>query len=292
MQLKSSERLDAVSEQTGSPSNPDQWTSFKISHGAQDTAVLVLCDHATNALPPEYGLLGLPRAELDRHIGYDIGALAVAQEIGRRLKATVISTCFSRLLIDPNRGEDDPTLIMQISDGAVVPGNAALDDAERRKRISNFYAPYHAAIEAEIDAMLARGMTPIVASIHSFTDVWRGVPRKWHAAVLWDRDPRLAVPLIARLRSHTGLEIGDNEPYSGRLMNDVVYRHATMRGLPNALIEVRQDLVRNADGQEKWGTLLADSLSEILADPSLSVSLSEVVHYGSHVNATLGKSKT
>jgi predicted N-formylglutamate amidohydrolase len=284
MQLNSSEHPGSLEEKEASCQKPGEWTSFEVARGAPETALLVLCDHATNALPPEYGTLGLPEVELKRHIGYDIGALAVALDIGRRLRATVISTCFSRLLIDPNRGEDDPTLIMQISDGAVVPGNAALDQAEREKRISNFYAPYHAAIADEIDLMLARGLTPIIASIHSFTDLWRGVPRKWHAAVLWDKDPRLAVPLIGELRSRTSFIIGDNEPYSGRLMNDVIYRHATMRGLPNALVEVRQDLVREATGQQQWGALLGECLAAIFSQPAQSASLSSVDYFGSHTN--------
>jgi predicted N-formylglutamate amidohydrolase len=177
------------------------WTSFEIVRGAAETQILILCDHATNLLPPEYGTLGLDDIQLNRHIAFDIGALAVARELGRKLKATAISSRFSRLLIDPNRGEDDPTLIMQLSDGAIVPGNAVLSCAEREKRIGAFYSPYHGAIAAEIDAMAARGLVPCAVSIHSFTEAWHGVPRKWHAAILRDKDPRLAVPLLRELRA-------------------------------------------------------------------------------------------
>jgi predicted N-formylglutamate amidohydrolase len=257
------------------------WTGFEIGTGAAEAQILILCDHATNLLPPEYGTLGLGDAQLNRHIAYDIGALAVARELGQRLTATVISSRFSRLLIDPNRGEDDPTLIMQLSDGAIVPGNTALSCAERQKRIGAFYSPYHGAIAAEIDAMAARGLVPSVVSIHSFTEVWRGVPRKWHGAILWDNDPRLAGPLLRELRARTGLEIGDNEPYSGKLRNDTLYRHATLRGLPNALIEIRQDLIREAKGQREWAELLAQSLSAIFACPANASSLSRVDYYGS-----------
>ena len=188
---------------------------------------------------------------------------------------------FSRLLIDPNRGEDDPTLIMQISDGAIVPGNAVLTRAERAKRIGAFHTPYHGAIAAEIDTMSARGLVPAAVSIHSFTEAWRGVPRKWHAAVLWDNDPRLAAPLIRELRTRTGLEIGDNEPYTGKLRNDTVYRHATLRGLPNLLIEIRQDLIRETKGQQEWAERLAQSLEAIFADPANAGPLSRVDYYGS-----------
>jgi predicted N-formylglutamate amidohydrolase len=248
---------------------------------------LILCDHATNSLPSEYGTLGLDKGQLNRHIAYDIGAHGVALEMGRRLQSTVISSAFSRLLIDPNRGEDDPTLIMQISDGALVPGNVCVDEAERQKRISRFFAPYHAAIADEISAMLDRNVIPVVTSIHSFTENWRGVPRKWHAAVLWDKDPRLAVPLLRLLRERTGLEIGDNEPYTGHLRNDSIFRHATVRGLPNVLVEIRQDLIRDTEGQRKWAELLADCLTAVLADPAWSGHLSRVDYFGSHSDIEL-----
>ena len=140
---------------------PGAWQAFEIARGAPNSQVLVVCDHATNLMPPEYGTLGLDSIQLNRHIGYDIGALAVARELGQRLNATVISSRYSRLLIDPNRGEDDPTLIMQLSDGAIVPGNAVLSVAERKRRIAAFHKPYHRAIEAELDAMLARGLVPL-----------------------------------------------------------------------------------------------------------------------------------
>ncbi len=257
------------------------WRSFGIVRGAAGTSAVIICDHATNLVPPEYGTLGLDDIQLNRHIGYDIGALEVALELGRRLEATVIFSRFSRLLIDPNRGEDDPTLIMQLSDGAIVPGNAVLDGAGRARRIAGFYAPYHGAIAGELDDMLARGLVPAVISIHSFTEAWRGVPRKWHAALLWDRDPRLAVPLLREVRRRTGLEIGDNEPYAGHLRNDSIYRHATLRGLPNALIEIRQDRVREAKGQREWGALIADCLTAIFADPASAGPLAAIDFYGS-----------
>ncbi len=261
---------------------PARWRSFEIERGAQGgSACLILCDHATNRLPPEYGTLGLDAAEMQRHIAYDIGAKSVALEMGRQLGATVLSTCYSRLLIDPNRGEDDPTLIMQISDGAVVPGNARIDEAERSRRIARFFTPYHDAIGAEIDAALSLGAVPIVVSIHSYTENWRGVPRKWHAAVLWDKDPRLAAPLLRELRERTGLEIGDNEPYTGYLRNDTIFRHATLRGLPNALLEIRQDLIRDEKGQREWAALLCDCIGAILADPDAAPRLARQEHFGS-----------
>lgn len=262
----------------------DRWESITIAQGNPDTGLLILCDHATNLLPSRYGTLGLAVSDLERHIAYDIGALAVALDLGGRLNSTVISSRFSRLLIDPNRGEDDPTLIMQLSDGAIVPGNIGIDETEQTRRIADFYRPYHCAIASELDAMLGRGLIPSVLSIHSFTEAWRGVLRPWHAAILWDKDPRLARPLIEKLRARTGRDIGDNEPYSGRLRNDTLYRHATCRGLPNALIEIRQDLIGNKDGQQAWGSLLAECLSAIFADPRKAHDIARIDHYGSHTD--------
>ncbi len=263
------------------------WKSFDIARGAPGTHLLIVCDHATNLVPLGYGMLGLDEIQLSRHIGYDIGALAVAREFGRMLKATVISSRYSRLLIDPNRGEDDPTLIMQLSDGAIVPGNAVLSGAEREGRIASYYRPYHAAIGAELDAMIARGLVPAVLSIHSFTEAWRGVPRKWHAAVLWDKDPRLPVPMLHELRTRTSLEIGDNEPYAGHLRNDSIYRHATLRGLPNALVEIRQDQIREEKGQHEWAELLAGCLTAIFDDPACAGPLSRVDYCGSKTDIEL-----
>ncbi len=263
------------------PVRVQAWKSFDIQQGAADSPILITCDHATNLLPPEYGLLGLDDIQLNRHIGYDIGALEVARELGRLLGATAIWSRFTRLLIDPNRGEDDPTLIMQLSDGAIVPGNARLGADERAHRIAAYHAPYHQAIEAELDAMLARGLTPALVPVHSYTDTWRGVPRKWHAAILWDRDPRLAVPMLRELRTRTGLDIGDNEPYSGRIENDTVYRHATLRGLPNALAEIRQDQIRETKGQRAWAGILAECLTAIFGDPACAGPLSRAEFYSS-----------
>jgi predicted N-formylglutamate amidohydrolase len=267
------------------------WKSVEIERGSGGSSVLVLCDHATNLLPPACGSLGLGAGDLDRHIAYDIGALGVARGVAEKLEATLIFSRFSRLLIDPNRGEDDPTLIMQISDGAIVPGNAGIAEKERENRIARFYAPYHQAIAAEIDTMMNNGRVPVIVSMHSFTHIWRGMPRKWHAAVLWDKDPRLAAPLIAELRHRTGVEIGDNEPYTGKLRNDTIYRHATLRGLPNALIEVRQDLVARAEGQREWAEILAQSLAAIFSDSEHSVRLSRVERFGSHTDIGNGANK-
>lgn len=239
-----------------------------VEHVAGDPAagVLILCDHASRHVPADYGDLGLPAAQFERHIAYDIGAATLTRRLARELGAPALLTDFSRLLIDPNRGEDDPTLVMRLSDGAIVPGNARADAAEIERRLARFHRPYDAAITAAIDAAAATGTPPAIVSIHSFTPLWKGVPRPWHAAVLWDRNPKLALPLLAALAAETDLVVGDNEPYRGGLPGDTIDRHATRRGLPDALIEVRQDLIAEEAGAEAWGVRLARLLRPLLRD--------------------------
>jgi len=240
--------------------------------GQRQALALVVCDHARNAFPPGYDELGLPPEALERHIAYDIGAAWVARRLAERLGAPALLSTFSRLLIDPNRGADDPTLVMRYSDGAIVPGNAHADaeEIERRRRL--YWAPYRDAIHAEVEARLAAGLPPALISIHSFTPVWRSVPRPWKVAVLWDADPRLAEPLIAALRAEPDLadgEIGDNEPYDGALHGDTMHACATARGLPSALIEIRQDLIATEAEALAWGDRLARILAPLIASPAV-----------------------
>jgi predicted N-formylglutamate amidohydrolase len=244
--------------------------SFRVLPGRADAGLIVLCDHASNAMPPEYGTLGLPPAELERHIGYDIGAEGVTRVIAEAFGAPAVLSRFSRLLIDPNRGADDPTLIMRLSDGAIVPGNRHVDAAERARRIDRFYNPYHGAIERVIAACLATRVAPAILSIHSFTEAWKGTPRPWHVGILWDRDPRLARPLIAGLSAVPGLVVGDNQPYKGALQGDCMWQHATARGLVHALVEVRQDLIRTVAGQIEWGERLVAIVDSLRGNPDLN----------------------
>lgn len=251
--------------------------SFEAMDGSLDGGFLILVDHASNRIPAEFASLGLPPAELERHIAYDIGAGPLGRMLAERFHAPALFTAFSRLLIDANRGEDDPTLIMRLSDGAVVSGNADADAAERERRLARFFRPYHAAIGRLIDAMLMAGRPPAILSIHSYTPVWKGARRPWHAGVLWDRDPRLAQALLAGLGAEHGLRVGDNEPYSGALKNDTMYRHGTSRGLAHALLEVRNDLIATPSGVLEWADRLEPILRKILAEQSLY----KVRRYGS-----------
>ena len=249
---------------------PAAFAPVERVEGALDRGVLVVCDHACNAVPTEYGSLGLPGETLQRHIAYDIGAAWLTRRLAARLGAPAVLSTFSRLLIDPNRGADDPTLVMRISDGAIVPGNARIDAAEIERRRRAYWAPYRDAVEATVERMLARGAPPAIVSIHSFTPFWRGVARPWKIGVLWDADPRLPRPLLQALAREGDLadsDIGDNEPYDGALAGDTIDSAATRRGLSNALIEVRQDLIANRGDAERWADRLARLLAPLVAPP-------------------------
>jgi predicted N-formylglutamate amidohydrolase len=237
--------------------------------GALDAGVLIVCDHASNAIPPGMDSLGLPPEALERHIAYDIGAADVARALAAHLGAPAVLSSFSRLVIDPNRGADDPTLVMRYSDGSIVPGNAKADAAEIARRRERFWAPYRDRVAATIEAMIATGEPPALVSVHSFTPVWRGAARRWKVGVLWDLDGRIARPLLDALAADPDLgpkAVGDNEPYDGALSGDTVDAVATARGLANALIEIRQDLIAKPQGALAWAERFARLLKPILAD--------------------------
>jgi predicted N-formylglutamate amidohydrolase len=232
----------------------------RISAGSP-AQLLLLCDHAGNALPAAYGLLDLEPPLFETHIAYDIGAAQVTRALAAATGAAAVLGRFSRLLIDLNRGADDPTLVMKLSDGSIIPGNRDVGPAEIAKRIAQFHAPYHAAISEEI----ARLETPTLISLHSFTPAWKGEARPWEVGVLWDEDGRLARPLMARL-AQAGFIVGDNEPYTGALKGDTLNVHGTRRGLSHVLIEMRQDLIGDADKAQAFAARLKPILDAALAD--------------------------
>ena len=239
--------------------------AYELHNERADGDLLFFCDHASNAIPPELGDLGLGASDLSRHIAYDIGAAALTRALADRFGAPAILARWSRLLVDLNRGADDPTVVMKLSDGRIVPGNRHLDRAGIADRIARYHAPYHTALAGRVAAMRAQARVPVLVSMHSFTPVWRGAKRPWEIGVLWDRDGRLAKPLMARLAAR-GIPAGDNEPYSGALENDSLYRHGTMNGLPHVLIEIRQDLIGSPEGVALWAQRLSGILRDALED--------------------------
>ena len=232
--------------------------------------VLLLCDHASRAVPNALDNLGLADADLAKHVGWDIGAAALTHELSRRWDAPAVLSGFSRLVVDCNRTLGEATSIPAVSDGISVPGNQELSPEQIEARATAYYWPYHGAVTAALDRFAAAGVAPAIISMHSFTPRMNGLERPWHVGVLWDRDPRLAVPLIANLARLHGLAVGDNEPYSARDPHGFTLRHhVNPRGLPNVLLEMRQDEVGTDEGVLRYADFLETAFAPILADPAL-----------------------
>ncbi|NJM81800.1 MAG: N-formylglutamate amidohydrolase [Tabrizicola sp.] len=238
--------------------------AYHIEGEARSGRWLVTCDHASNHVPDWIGggSLGIADADMGRHIAWDVGAAGVARALGDLLDSPVLLSGFSRLVIDPNRGLDDPTLVMRLYDGTIIPANRHIGPPEVEERIDRLYRPYHDAYAR----LAARRDDTAILAVHSFTPRLNGrAPRPWQVGVLYShRDDRLSLPLIARLQAEPDLCIGDNEPYSGHLPGDAIDRHALATGRRNTLIEIRNDLIATAEAQRFWARRLAPILAEIL----------------------------
>ena len=223
------------------------------------------CDHASHRVPRCLGDLGLAKEDLQDHIGWDPGAAELTETLARRFDAPAALSNYSRLVIDCNRAPGRPDSIPEVSDGVYVPGNFNLPADEALERKLTFFWPYHETIATLMDDVRARGDEPCFVAIHTFTPKLRsGFARAWHYGVLWDRDERIGPRLIAALRRHPGLVVGDNEPYSARDNFDFSQgHHATSKGLASALIEVRADLVREPEGLRRHARILGDALEQV-----------------------------
>lgn len=258
------------------------FSPFEIVEGDRSAGLVLIADHAGRNLPDEYGTLGLPACEMERHIAYDIGVEGVTRELAAILGVPAIMANFSRLLIDPNRSEKDPTLIRQLYDGTIVPGNYPMNDEERERRLEQYYRPYHDAVGSLISSVVSEAnKPPFIFSIHSFTPAMQGRERPWHAGVLWDSDDRAVHPLIEMLSADPELVVGNNEPYDGALNGDTMYRHAIVNGYAHVLLEIRQDLIVTTHQQQQWAQRLAPIIEKINTLPDMHT----VRHYGSRTDS-------
>jgi predicted N-formylglutamate amidohydrolase len=240
-----------------------------VNQAGAGRAVLI-CDHAGRAIPKALGMLGLDETALWRHIAWDIGIADVTRRLAAALDAPAILGGYSRLVIDCNRRLEEPSSIAQESDGVRVPGNCGLTAADRAARATACFHPYHRAIDRMLEGRLNAGLVPALISMHSFTPVMNGFERPWHVGILWNRDPRLPVPLMERLARLDGICVGDNEPYTGRDYHGYsLHEHGEGRGLPHVLIELRQDLIDTHAGAQEWADRLAGVFRELLADDGL-----------------------
>jgi predicted N-formylglutamate amidohydrolase len=235
--------------------------AFRIESPQGKSPFLLICDHAGRHIPARLGTLGLAPADLDRHIAWDIGAAAVTLRLSHLLDAFAVLQNYSRLVIDCNRRPGSLASIVKESEATPIPGNQLLPPGEAERREREIFRPYHDRIGAELELRSARNRNSVVVAMHSFTPVFHGVPRPWHAAVLYNRDRRFALPLRDFWRRDAALIIGDNEPYALSDASDYsIPEHAERRGLLHVEIEIRQDLISQPAAQLQWAQRVAQGL--------------------------------
>jgi predicted N-formylglutamate amidohydrolase len=245
--------------------SPDEEAPFEVERADGHSPFLIICDHAGRRIPRSLGRLGLPEDELLRHIAWDLGAAGVARRLGAALGAYTICQRYSRLVIDCNRPLDAPDSIVRQSERTVIPGNQTVGADAARQRAQEIFQPYHDEIRRALDARAAEGRDTALVAMHSFTPVFLDRARSWHAGVLYNRDARLAGPLLRALRDEQDLVVGDNEPYAaGDLTDYSIVHHGERRGLVHVELEIRQDLIADAAGQDAWAERLARLLPTAL----------------------------
>jgi predicted N-formylglutamate amidohydrolase len=245
----------------------DEPPPVSVHNADGPSPLLLVADHAGRTVPRALGRLGVAAPDWERHIAFDIGIAGVGRMLADALGATLIQQNYSRLVIDCNRPPGAPTSIPEISELTPIPGNVGLGDADREARAGAIFWPYHRRIEAELDRRRqADGATALIA-LHSFTPVFKGAARPWHVALLYNRDPRLAHRLLTLFGREPGLVVGDNQPYFVSDTTDyTIPAHGERRGVPHALVEIRQDLIADESGQRKWAGTLARVLPQAYAE--------------------------
>jgi predicted N-formylglutamate amidohydrolase len=238
---------------------------FRVAEGGVDSPFFITADHAGRSIPRGLGSLGLTAEELGTHIAWDIGIGGVSKHLAAHLEGFYIAQVYSRLVIDCNRPTSAQSSIVEQSEYTVIPGNARLSAADSAARADAIFHPYHDRIEAELERRVKAGQRTIFIAMHSFTPRFKGFDRPWHVGVLYNRDARLARPLLDLLRRE-GLEVGDNQPYF--VSDDTDYaipRYGEGRGNLSIELEIRQDLITEEPQQARWGELLARVLREAVA---------------------------
>jgi predicted N-formylglutamate amidohydrolase len=234
---------------------------YEVVNGSGERPLLFVCDHAGHAVPRALTGLGLAETDLIDHIGWDIGAAGVTRRLAQIFHATGVLSAYSRLVIDANRPLGHPASIPEVSDARLIPANAGMDDVARRARAEACFWPYHRAVAAQ-RRRLAGTNAPVLVFVHSFTPAMTdGTPRPWEIGILWDRDDRMAAPLLHFLGRTLGERVGDNQPYTGRGGTGYSAQiHAAEPGLPHVMLEIRNDLIRDEAGINLWSARLATAL--------------------------------
>ena len=225
----------------------------------KESQILIVADHASNFVPKENNKLGLPNSSLNQHIAFDIGIKELSLDLSNRFKCNIVQGKYSRLLIDLNRDLDDPTVIPEIVDGKIIPGNIGLSKSEVQLRVTKIYNKYH----HEIDRIIRNEKVKVILSLHSFNPIFKSKKRLLEFGILSNEYKNLSNIIIDQLRFQK-LNVGDNMPYKGNLIGDTMYRHGLRNNLPHALIEVRNDLLSNASKIKRISKLLHNTIAESL----------------------------
>lgn len=241
----------------------DEPAPVTVHNARGQSPLLIVADHAGNIMPRALDQLGVPQSERERHIAWDIGIAGTCRLLADALDAALIQQNYSRLIIDCNRMPGSTTSIPEVSELTPIPGNLGLSEGQKAARVRDIFRPYHDAIESELDRRRQDVRPAALIAMHSFTPVYKGVSRPWHAGVLYNRDPRFAHLLMAMLKREAGLVVGDNEPYSVTDESDyTIPVHGERRSLHHVAIEIRQDLIASAAGQQDWAALLTRLLPQ------------------------------
>ena len=247
----------------------DEPAPFTVLNPNGKAKCLLICDHASNRVPAKLDGLGLSEADLQKHIAWDIGVAKVTQVMSELLDAPAIMANYSRLVVDLNRRIDHPTAFVTSNEGQPIPGNITMSHEDKNHRVTEIYGPYHEEVTRLIDSFLERDIVPALISIHSFTPIFYKQVRPWEIGVLWVQDERLPEPTITHFRDK-GFTVGDNEPYDARILRGTTINyHGDARGLPNALVEVRNDLIATESDSIVWGERLAECYKDVLKDEKL-----------------------
>jgi len=245
---------------------PDEPAPFEAIEDSAGSPFLLTCDHAGNRLPRVLGDLGLPAADRERHIAWDLGAAGVTRALARELGAFAALQTYSRLVIDCNRPLGVPSSIAVLSEDTLIPGNQALTPAASERRAREVFEPYHARIRQELSRRARAGQKTVLIAVHSFTPRFKGVARPWHVGMLYNRDARLAHALLEQLRRDPELVVGDNEPYSVSDLSDYgVVEYGERPGNLHVEVEIRQDLLSTEAEQARWAKRFAELLPRACA---------------------------
>ena len=243
---------------------PDEGEPVIIVNENGPSPVVLICEHAGKVIPKSLGSLGLLPEDLTRHIAWDIGAEAVARGLSQALDAPLVLQRYSRLVYDCNRPPESPDAMPAVSETTRVPGNEHLTPENRLARIREIYRPFHHCVAQLLDERASRGIASLFVTIHSFTPVYKGVKRLLDLGVLHDRDTRLADKLITAFGRMKDMAVKRNEPYGPQDgVCHTLNLHAEPRGLPYAMLEIRNDLIAQSAGQKSWAKRLAEVLGAL-----------------------------